>query len=313
MDGTGTVIMSHEELYEGGSITYHYYDGSSWSLQQTFSGSSYHSTQMFSSDISRDGKTFAIADSYTDSYRGRIIVYTRTGTPGTWAYQATVNPHTARDNSQMGFSEVYGKGISLSDDGNVMLGNKHYYGSDATAGETDVWTRSGTSWTGRYTFPEKGQMPAISGDGNTVAIGNTNISVSGYVAGQITIYVTSDNGVSWSQQAQIPMPDAATATPWGSNSSRYYNFGGAIDFNENGNLMVVGARGVRYGKLYIYERTGTSWALLGTYNESNALGNGTAQGLGFNLMMAKDGSAFVATGSEPYASWPAQVSLIVQG
>lgn len=162
-----------------------------------------------------------------------------------------------------------------------------------------------------------GQAVAVSGDGDTVAIGAPHESSaatgingnqnddSAYYAG--AVYVYTRNGATWAQQAYIKA----------SNTGRGDHFGNAVALSTNGNTMAVaaylessGATGVngnqaddsipQAGAVYVFTRTGNTWTQQAYIKASNTgrAGVGDVPGdgdqFGFSLALSDDGNTLAA-------------------
>ncbi|NOT25426.1 MAG: integrin [Acidobacteria bacterium] len=161
-----------------------------------------------------------------------------------------------------------------------------------------------------------GQTVAISGDGNTIAIGapheasnatgingNQNDN-STYNAG--AVYVYTRNGGTWQQQAYVKA----------SNTGSGDYFGSFVSLSADGNTMAVAsnweasaAKGVggdqtdntipQAGAVYIFTRTGGTWrqqAYIKASNTGEAGEEGDGDQFGFSLSLSDDGNT-VAVGA----------------
>ena len=136
-----------------------------------------------------------------------------------------------------------------------------------------------------------GTSVAISGDGNTVAVGAPGANSN---AGSVQIFVRG-TGDTWSRQTRLT----------GSNTGSGAMFGSAVSLSTNGNRLVVGSPGNNCA--IIFTRTGTAWAQSAVLNPvSNAYtdfgtsasmdGTGTRAVVGgptTDYMGTKSGRAFV--------------------
>jgi hypothetical protein len=242
--------------------------------------------------ISGDGNTIAIgapheAGSATgingnqndnETYNaGAVHVYTRNG--GTWQQQAYVKA------SNTGSGDYFGSSVALSADGNTMAVAANWESSATTgvngkqaddsipqAGAVYVFTRNDGSWrqqaylkasntgTTGADGDQFGFSLALSGDGNTVAIGaiSEDSNAAGINGNQAddsatsagAVYVFARTGATWSQQAYIK-----AATP-----AEYTNadlFGFSVALSANGNTLAVG----------VYDEGGSSRAINGPVND----------------------------------------------
>ena len=166
---------------------------------------------------------------------------------------------------------------------------------------------------GAATRATRGNSVALSGDGNTMAVGapfesggasgvngNQNDN-SVYASGAVYVYVRQ--GDSWTQQAYVKA----------SNPGQSDHFGSSVALSRDGNTMAVtahweasGATGVngnqndnsipQAGAVYVFTRTGTTWTQQAYIKASNTgkANEGTARGdgdqFGFSLALSGDGN-----------------------
>ena len=261
---------------------------------------------------------------------GAVYVFVRRG--GAWVQQAYVKASNA------GQSDLFGMHVAVSADGNTMAVSAPWEDSAATgingdqndeslpqAGAVYVFTRSGDSWsqqayvkasnTGRRPDAsdlladgdQVGFSLAMSGDGNTMAVGATTedgaaTGINGDQADDSAqsagaVYVFARAGNTWTQQAYVK----------GSNTEAADLFGYAVSLSDDGNTLVAAGydedgpgRGVNVdqgngangsGAIYVFSRTGTAWRqdayLKGSRSEAN-------DALGFSVAISGDGSTIVA-------------------
>jgi hypothetical protein len=251
---------------------------------------------------------------------GAVYVYTRGG--GSWAQQAYLKASNA------GSGDHFGNAVALSADGNTLAVGAFWESSGATgvngdqndnsipqAGAVYVFTRSSGAWTqqayikasntgrrGEGLLPGEGDQfgfsIALSGDGNTLAVGAG--SEDGAAQGAASnpqndsfnsagaVYVFSRTGGVWTQQAYVKA-DASTNTGLGDQ------FGYAVSLNADGTTLAVGVydesgssrtingpvdrgRGGS-GAVYVFRRSGSAWskeAYLKTWNAEGGDSWGTS-------------------------------------
>ena len=294
--------------------------------------------------ISTDGNTIAVGAPHESSVArgingnagdnslyasGAVYVFVRRG--DAWVQQAYVKASNA------GQSDLFGMNVALSADGNTMAVSAPWERSAATgvngdqnddslpqAGAVYVFTRSGDSWsqqayikasnTGRRDesdpFADGDQFGfslALSGDGNTVAVGATTedsaaTGINGNAANDSAmsagaVYVFARAGNAWTQQAYIK----------GSNTEATDLFGYDVSLSHDGNTLVAAGydedgpgRGVNVdqgngvngsGAIYVFFRTGTAWQQNAYLKGSRSEGN---DALGFSVAISSDGSTIVA-------------------
>jgi hypothetical protein len=277
--------------------------------------------------ISRDGGTIAVGAPHEASSAagvnptnqsdngamnaGAVYVYTRSGNG--WTQQAYLKASNPQRNAH------FGTVVALSDDGNTLAVSAVWESSGATgingnqkdesipqAGAVYVFVRSGGRWTQQAYVKasntgKRGQSAedpgegdqfgfslALSGDGNTLAVGapsedssatgvNGNQADDGFnSAGAVYVYTRARD--AWTQQVYLKA-DAHTNTGLGDQ------FGFSVALSENGRTLAVGVydesgsgrtvnapinreRGGS-GAVYIWTRSGAAWtkqAYLKTWN-----------------------------------------------
>ena len=247
--------------------------GTTWSQQAYVKPSNPDPGDLFgySVSLSADGNTLAVG-SYDeggssrgingppDNMRrgaGAVYVFARTG--AMWAQQAYIHASNAEAGDSLGVN------VALSDDGNTLLassldedctatgvnppGCDNDRAEDISTGAAYVFVRSGTTWTQQAylkasnTGPNDwfGSRAALSGDGNTAALGSSLEDSSGKgVNGKQdddaapesgAVYVFTRTGTTWSQQYYVKS----------SNAEAYDEFGGSVSLSRDGRTMVASA------------------------------------------------------------------------
>ena len=251
------------------------------------------------------------------SQSGAVYVFTRTGS--TWTQQAYVKA------SNTEAFDFFGYSVALSADGNTLAVGAYGEDSNATgvngdqtdnsasaSGAVYVFTRTGSTWTQQAyvkasnteAFDEFGYSVALSADGNTLAVGaygedsnatgvngdqtNNSASQSG------AVYVLTRSGASWAQQAYVKA----------SNTGASDFFGYSVALSADGNTLAVGAyredsnaTGVNgdqtnnsasaSGAVYVFTRTGSTWAQQAYVKASNT---GSNDEFGTSVALSADGN-----------------------
>ncbi len=123
-----------------------------------------------------------------------------------------------------------------------------------------------------------GTSVALSGDGNTLAVGAPGEDGSASDSG--AVYVFTRSGGSWSQPGS---PIKATSP------AANDRFGSAVALSNDGNTLAVGApgRNVDAGSAYVFVRSGTSWTEEDNLTASNA---GAGDEFGASVALSNDGN-----------------------
>jgi hypothetical protein len=247
--------------------------GSTWAQQAYIKASNPDAADMFGYSVSlnADGNTLAVG-SYDeggssrtingppDNMRrgaGAVYMFTRSGT--TWTQQAYIHA----SNAEAGDS--FGVNVVLSDDGNTLLassldedclgtgvnpqGCDNDRAADRSAGAAYVFVRAGGMWSEQAFLKASnsgandwfGSRAALSGDGNTAALGASLEDSSGRglngkqdddkASESGAVYFFTRTGTTWSQQAYVKS----------SNSEPFDEFGGAVALSRDGRTMIATA------------------------------------------------------------------------
>ena len=299
--------------------------------------------------ISADGNTMAIgahqesssakvingAQNNNNAYAsGAVYVFTRTA--ASWAQQAYIKASNARQGAN------FGAVVVLSADGNTMAVSSHFESSASKgvnnnqndesipqAGAVYVFSRTGTTWTqqaylkasntGRSPVPgnpedwgdgdQFGFSVAISGDGNTVAVGaisedSTASSVNNFqfqdddsANSSGAVYVFARAGTTWSQQAYVKS----------ANSRGGQLFGYGVSLSLDGNTMAVSGydeagsgrtpnaipdqRRAGSGAIYVFTRSDSNWRQSAYLKGSRSEGGDS---VGVSLAISQDGNTIAA-------------------
>lgn len=293
--------------------------------------------------ISGDGNTMAVGAPHESSAArgingnqnnnslynsGAVYVYVRSDDD--WVQQAYVKA------SNPGQSDMFGLSLALSGDGNTLAVAAPWESSAATsvngdqndnsipqAGAVYVFTRAGDGWsqhayikasnTGRLGDGDQfGFSVALSGDGNTLAVGSVSedssaAGVNGVEAddsasatGAVYVFTRMDD--AWAQQAYVKS----------GNSGAGDLFGYGVGLSADGNTMAVAGydedgsgKGVNQpndnglpgtGAIYAFKRTGGTWRETGYFKGSRSQRN---DALGYSVAISADGNTIAAgTGDE---------------
>jgi hypothetical protein len=297
--------------------------------------------------LSGDGSTMAVGAPFESSgaagingnqrdnsmyAAGAVYVYARQG--DSWVQQAYVKA------SNPGQSDHFGSSVALSRDGNTMAVAAHWEASAATgingnqsdnslpqAGAVYVFTRTGTTWTQQAYIkasntgrPGKGGDDvgdgdqfgfsiAVSGDGNTVAVGaitedggamqinGSQNDDSATSAG--AVYVFARTGTAWAQQAYVKTSHMGAGDLLGFSVALSFdgNTLAATAFDEDGAGKGFNPphdnASINSGALYIFTRQSGSWSQQAYIKGSR---NETSDGFGFAVGLSDDGNT-VAVGA----------------
>jgi hypothetical protein len=225
--------------------------------------------------VSGDGTTMAISAPHENSSvsgvnanqadekaddSGAVYIFTRSG--GAWTQQAYLKASNPDQFDQ------FGNALALSRDGNTLVVAAYFEDSNATgvngnqadnsiaqAGAAYVFVRRGTAWSQQAYLkasntgePDDGDQfglsVAISGDGNTIAVGapTEDSNATGINGNQKdnsslsegAVYLFARTGTTWAQQAYIKSDGRA-------NQGAGDLFGYSVALSANGDTLGVGA------------------------------------------------------------------------
>ena len=259
----------------------------------------------YTTSLSNDGNTLIVGAPGEDSgigginspgaqadnsstHSGAVYLFTRSG--NTWTQQAYVKASAPVS------GDSFGTSISISSDGTRFAVGAH--GRFSGNGQVYLFDYDGTNWSQQQVVTASnidaqdnfGLAVALSGDGNTLAVGaNREDSSAAGINGGATaeadnsmtdagaVYVFSFDGSSWSQQAYIKA----------SNPDAQDYFGHVVALSADGNTLVATAAredsagvGVNSGlqadnsatdsgAAYVFVRSGTSWTQQAYLKASN--------------------------------------------
>ena len=190
---------------------------------------------------------------------GAAYVFARTG--GRWSQQAYLKPSNGE------FQDAFGAALALSDDGDTLLagsldedcgargvnpeGCGDDWREDLSMGAAYVFVRRGATWSQQAFIKASntgfndwfGSRVALSGDGNTAAIGASleDGDATGIDGRQDSndapeagaVYLFTRTGTTWRQQAYLK----------GSHTEAFDEFGGSIALDRTGDTLAITALG----------------------------------------------------------------------
>jgi len=240
--------------------------GATWAQQAYIKSTMTRPNVLFgySVGVSENGNTLAVGEYDADRGKGALYVYVRAN--GMWSNEARIQASNAENGDSLGYS------LAISDDGNTIAsgaadedcltpgvnppGCDKDQPTDTSAGAAYIFVRNGTTWTQqaflKSSNPAKqdwfGVRIAISGDGNTVAVGAPNEdSASKGINGKQddnsaaeagAVYYFTRAGTTWVQQAYVKA----------SNTRAGDEFGTSLALSGDGRTLLIGARGEDIGR-----------------------------------------------------------------
>jgi|GEM_PF-1450589 len=234
---------------------------------------------------SADGSRIAIGNESANNSRGEVQVYELLG--NTW--MPLGNPIQGDVSG-----DLFGGAISFSDDGTrIAIGATRNAGAGAQAGHVKVfefinnnWTQVGLDIDGQHSLTCFGTAVAISGDGQSVVVGNPCFNYDSGL-GQVFEW----NGGSWVQKG-------ADQTIPSNQATGYFDerLGFAVDISFDGSVIVIGAPYARFnqaGLIIVMDWDGTNWGYTGQIP-----GGHIEDRLGATVSLSDDGRRVSASASE---------------
>ena len=261
---TGINGNQQDNAAPGSGATYVFTrSGNAWAQQAYVKSSTAARNALFGYSIalSANGDTMAASAFDEDRGKGAVYVFMRSG--ATWSQQADIRAKEGDRGDSMGCW------VAISADGNtiaagaldedtltpginvVKSGDSGVVDApdDTSAGAAYVFVRSGTTWTEQANFKASnvgrddwfGVRLALSGDGNTLAVGapNEDSAAKGIngkqdddsADGAGAVYFFTRTGSAWKQEYYVK----------GSNTEQFDEFGSSTALSRDGRTMAVGA------------------------------------------------------------------------
>jgi hypothetical protein len=302
--------------------------------------------------ISADGNTLAIGTLKEDSAAtgiggnqsdnsagdsGAVYLFARSG--GVWSRQAYIKA------SNTGGGDGFGWSVALSGDGNTLAVGAQFEDSAATgvggdqsdnsaedSGAVYLFARGGGIWSQQAFIKASntevrdgfGGSVALSGDGNTLAVGAPGERIAVWAEDSGAVYLFAHSGGIWSQQAYIKASNTQT------RDQRGDRFGTSVALSGDGSVVAVGvpledsaSTGIggdpadnsieSVGAVYLFIRSGEIWGQPVYIKASNAggwFGNSVALSEdGNTLAVGAPGESSAATGiggnqnADPDSNW----------
>ena len=335
--------QSNTSVTGAGAVYVFRYAGS-WSQQAYVKSSNTAASQYFGTamSLSADGNLLAVGARFETGTSTGIngdesisaghfvgAVYVLRYAAGAWTQEAYVKP------SHIHISAFFGISVALSADGNTLavgaisesscvagINGDQTDTSCPSSGATYLFRHASGHWSQqayiKSSVPvwddEFGYSVALSGDGNTLAVGAVHESTgaTGINATPVTTavhagaaYVFRYAGSSWSQEAFVKA----------SNTGANHLFGSSIALSVDGNTLAVGAPGetsnatgvngdqtnvadADAGAVYMFRFSSGAWS-----QEAYVKASNTASGQGFGLPLAISASGdSLAVGAQEEAS-----------
>jgi hypothetical protein len=237
--------------------------GSMWTQHAYVKSSDTRPNVMFGYSVALNGSGDTLAVGEFDADRGRGALYTFGKSAGAWSQQARLQPKLLSPQDSMGCW------VAISGDGNTVIAGALDEDSlttginaaegghsgvvdgpdDNSSGAVFAFVRTGTAWSEQVNFKASnsgkhdwfGVRLALSGDGNTLAVGAPNEDSAGQgingkqdddsadEAGAAYVYTRS--GATWAFRDYMK----------GAKNAKFDEFGSALALSRDGRVLAVGA------------------------------------------------------------------------
>jgi FG-GAP-like repeat len=241
-------------------------------------------TQGVSVALSADGNTAAVGGD-GDNNHGAVWVYTRSN--GVWTQQG---PKLV--GGDLTAASQLGRSVALSADGNTLIAgapvDANALGAAVVYVRSDgVWSQQGPKLVGTgVTTPnaEQAWSVALSGDGNTAAIGRHEDGDNGNI-GSVWVF-TRSNG-AWTQQAML-VGTGSLGTP---------TQGYSVALSADGNTLAVGGPFDNTqsfaGAVWVFTRNSGTWTQQAKVVPTDFISSAEA---GYSVALSADGNTILAGG-----------------
>jgi len=241
----------------------------------------------YSVDFSSDGSTLVSGGPYDNLQTGAVWVFVRDPSKdNTWIQQGSKLVGSGAG----GQTPFQGCSVSVSSDGNTLAsgGNGDASGNGAVwifTRTNNVWSQQGSKLAVAAASPDGnfGTSVALSGDGNTLAVGAPG---DGGEVGAVWIFTRS--GSTWTQQGgKLVGSEAVAPTQQGSS----------LAISSDGTTVLVGGPSDANfnGAVWIFVRSGSTWSQQGP----KIVGTGVATSqFGSSVSLSGDGNVAAVGGRD---------------
>jgi hypothetical protein len=295
--------------------------GTDWTQQAYIKASNTNAEDQFGFSVALSGDTLAVAAHLEDSFAtgvngnqtdnsaadsGAVYVFTRSGTD--WTQQTYIKA------SNTNAGDLFGQSVALSGD-TLAIGA---YQEDSLGDETDnsgtnsgavyVFFRSGTDWT-QQAYIKASNKASSHRFGNSVALDGNTLAIGAHVEDNFAtdsgaVYVFTRSGTTWTEQAYLKASNAGTDDQFGQSVAlsgdtllvgAWFEDSFATGINDN----QTDNSASQSGSVYIFTRSGTTWAQQAQFKASNTDANDQ---FGFSLALSGDILAVGANLEDSFAT-----------
>jgi hypothetical protein len=283
-DGNTAIIGGYADQNGNGAAWIFTRTGGGWTQQgpKLFDRVNDGDFQGFSVGLSGDGNTAIVGADIDHSGVGAAYIWTRSG--GVWSQQGGSK---LVGSNVLGGQTLQGYSVALSRDGHTAIVGGTF--DNNQVGAAWVFTGSGGGWqqqgklvgSGSAGPSQQGCSVALSGDGNTAAVGGLTDNTT---VGAVWIYTRS--GGTWHQQQKLVDEQA------GVNAAQ----GSSVALSADGNVALVGGYNDNSGAgaAWVWTRSGTVWTQQG--NKLAATDAGGIAQQGYSVSLSADGNTALIGG-----------------
>jgi hypothetical protein len=257
LDGDTAIVSARGDDDTGpnsGAVYVFVREGTSWRQQAKLTHTP-EGDDRFANAVSVSGDT-ALVGAYRSNteqanYAGAVYVFTRSGE--TWSQQAKLYAGDGHS------SQWFGQAVSIDGD-TAIIGASGDGAVAEAAGSAYVFKGSGGSWTEQAKLTasdaeeDNGFGYTVDVDGDTAIVG-VRTKKEGDVSSMGAAYVFARSGSSWSQQIKLSPDDLPSDAEWG---ELFGKAGVGID-EDTAVVAAAGSTESHTGKVYVYDRNGTTW------------------------------------------------------
>ena len=287
----GTTASSDNSSGQAGAAYVYIRNGTTWSQQAYLKAANSEANDRYGSCVAINGDTIAVSAPREDSSQstisngpgasannsssdsGAVYVYQRSGS--SWIQQAYIKPATVKAGA------YFGSSLSLSND-TLAVGAEN-----SDSGSVFIFKRSGSTWAQEASISPANASSGeafghnLSLQGDSLAVGayredsaqstvtnGTSASADTSLSDSGAVYIYTRSGTSWSQQAYIKAPNAASGDWFGYDLNLYGDLVaiGSPHESSKQNTSSVGVGGssdtssAASGAVYLFKRSGSSWS-----------------------------------------------------
>jgi nucleoside-specific outer membrane channel protein Tsx len=192
----------------------------------------------FGWSVAISGSTAVVGAPYAQNYMGAAYIFTKSGS--TWTQTAELLPSDAATGNEFGWSvAISGSTVAVGSPGT-------YYG----LGSAYVFTDTGGTWSQQSDLTAHDALGADKFGYSVVTSGSSvMVGADGHSGKTGAVYVFTDGGGTWSQQAELTASDGAPSDMFGWSMAV-----------QGSTLVVSAVRHAANGAIYVFTESGGTWS-----------------------------------------------------